>query len=254
MSKFTKIAAVLAVVPMLAFSAPVFADSPGSFSTGPGMYQVRNESQGQTTYKDSVAAACGETVKYTILLSNTANGQISNINVKTSLTTGAMTATGSNGTGTTTTSGTATVSLPSGASLGYVAGTTQLINYNDHSVIATLADGITTAQGVSAGNLAGSTNEWLQYKAKVTCVTPPSDIKVCRLSDKTVVVIKENEFDSAKYTKDLSKCNTTTTTVTSTSTPTELVKTGPADVAALFAVVATAGAVAYNWVLRRQTR
>jgi hypothetical protein len=245
MSKVSKIAAGLAVVPMLAFAAPVLADSPGSFSTGAGMYQVRNESQNQTTYKDSVSAACNETVKYTILLSNTANGAISNINVKTSLTTGVMTATGSNGSGTTTTSGTATVSVPSGASLSYVAGSTQVINYNDHSVIATLDDNITTSKGTSAGNLAGSTNEWVQYKAKVSCVTPPKEIQVCELSTKKVITINEDQFDSAKHTKDLSKCQTVTP-------PTVLANTGPGQVAGIVAATVVAATAGANFVLRRR--
>lgn len=252
MSKFSKIAAVIAAAPILAFSAPVFADSPGSFSTGDGMYQVRNESQKQTAYQDSVAAACGETVKYAILLSNTANGAISNITVKTSLTDGTMTATGSTGTGTTTTSGKATVSLPSGANLQYVAGSTQEIDYNTHAVIGTLADGI-TANGTTIASLAGSTNAWVEYEAKVNCPTP-TKVEVCNLQTKVKETITQDELNAnpSKYTTDLTKCNATT--VTPPTKPTTLVNTGAGNVAAVFAGVAVVAGLAYNLVLRRNVR
>jgi hypothetical protein len=160
-----------------------------------------------------------------------------------------MTATGSNGSGTTTASGTATVSVPSGASLSYVAGSTQVINYNDHSVIATLDDNITTSKGTSAGNLAGSTNEWVQYKAKVSCVTPPKEIQVCELSTKKVITINEDQFDSAKHSKDLSKCETVTPPVTP---PTELANTGPGQVAGIVAATVVAATAGANFVLRRR--
>lgn len=37
---------------------------------------------------------------------------------------------------------------------------------------------------------------------------PPADISVCRLSDNKVIKIKENQFDSKLYSKNLSVCNT----------------------------------------------
>jgi ribosomal protein S17 len=39
-----------------------------------------------------------------------------------------------------------------------------------------------------------------------TCTTPPKEIQVCRLSDKTIVTIKESEFDAAKYSKNIADC------------------------------------------------
>ena len=63
-----------------------------------------------------------------------------------------------------------------------------------------------------------------------------------------VFLLKRSVQFSAKLT-----CETTPTPPTTTNKPAELAKTGPGDVAALFAVVAAAGAVAYNWVLRRQS-
>lgn len=65
--------------------------------------------------------------------------------------------------------------------------------------------------------------------------TPPvKDIQVCRLDDKKLVTIREDQFEAAKYTKDLSVCKQAPVTPeapetpkTDTEVPAELPTTGP---------------------------
>lgn len=114
----------------------------------------------------------------------------------------------------TTTSVSGKVAVNAAGTLQYVKGSTVRV---DGSTKTALADGV-FANGVNAGVLKGSTRTFVQFEAKVNCDTPP------------------------------------TTPPSTPEKPAELVKTGAGDVVALFAIVAAAGAVAYNWVLRRQTR
>lgn len=72
------------------------------------------------------------------------------------------------------------------------------------------------------------------------CETP-GKITVCELATKKVVSINEADFDSAKYSKDLTKCET----------PEVLVNTGTGSLLGIFAAVTVAGAVAHRLVWRR---
>ena len=250
MSKVSKIAAGLAVVPMLAFAAPAFADSPGSLAGGPDIYQVRNVTQ-NGSYGSSASAACNETLKYSVKLSNTDFGQLTDVIVKASLTSGNMNASATTAdNGTTTTSGHVSVTLPSNGSLNYVESSTHLYKA-DGTFIKDLSDGVTTASGVNAGDLAGSTTEFLQFQAKVNCPTPPTPIQVCRLADKKIVTINEDQFDSTKYTKDLSKC--ASTPVVHPPAPTKLANTGPGQVAGIVAATVVAATAGANFILSRRS-
>lgn len=175
MKKFLSLAA-LAVIPALAFAVPVLADSPGQLSNGANNYKVRNVTQ-NGAYGQSTTAACNDTVKYSVTLSNSDFGLLSNLTVKAAPASGAISASATNTAGdTTSVSGNATVSLAKG-SLVYVPGTTVRIT-SDGATSTPLADGV-TAGGVNAGNLNGSTAIFVQFQAKVDCpatppVTPPA--------------------------------------------------------------------------------
>lgn len=249
MKKLSVIAAAIVAVSSLAFAAPVFADSPGQLASGPDLYQVRNVTK-NTGYASSVAASCDDTVKFSIKLSNSEFGLLKNVAVKAPLTS-AMTASATNAANQPT-SVTASVSVNAGqGTLVYVPGSTVNLDVNGGH-IKNLADGITTT-GVNKGDLNGSTREFVQFQAKVKCDTPekPKDIQVCELSTKKVITIKENQFDSSKHSKDLSKCAATPVTPTTPTTPTELPNTGAGDVIALFAAVTVAGALAYRFMWLR---
>ena len=190
----------------VAFAAPVLADSPGQLSNGPTNYKVRNVTQ-NGAYAQSVSAACNETVKYSVTLANSDYGMLTDLTLKANLTSGDINASAKNVNGdTTSVAGKATVSVPANASLGYVAGSTVRIN-GDNTQQTNLADGV-AGNGVNVGSLNGSTYIFVQFQAKVNCQAPPKQITVCRLADKTIVVINEKDFDSSKYSKDLNDCKT----------------------------------------------
>ena len=206
MKKFASLLA-LALMPILGVvvSAPVFADSPGNLAGG-DLYQVRNVTK-NTGYSNSVAATCNETVKFSFKLSNTEYGMLYGVKVAANLTAGRATATATNSNNeAVSASDTASVSLAKG-NLSYVAGTTQLYTV-EGTLIKNLPDGI-TAGGVTTGNLAGSTRQFVQFQAKVNCpVTPPAEkyIKVCELDTKNIITINEKDFDAKKHSKDLADC------------------------------------------------
>jgi uncharacterized repeat protein (TIGR01451 family) len=260
MSKVLNIAAGLAVVPMLAFSTSALADAnPGQIESG-NIYRVRNLTT-NGGFVTNGTATCGDTVQFRVRIHNAGPEALTNVKVAATLNGATGTTHGSQVTvsadnnlhGATVTAN-AGVATDKAASISYVSGSTELLDYSatpgGENVLRALPDGI-TASGVNIGTVGPLTSdtEEVQFKAKLVCeTTQVNQIKVCKIATKEIVTINENQFDSAIYTKDLSKCNLTTTT----ATPTTLVKTGAGDVVALFAGVAAIAAVGYNWVLRRQ--
>ena len=165
----TVAAASIALVPAL-FSTSAFATSPGSLAGGSSLYNVRNTTT-NTQYSSVASATCDQTVKYSIELSNTEFGTISNITVTAPLT-GDIAVSGTNSAHTATTStGKVSVTALKGT-LTYDAGTTKVLDVNGTQLRA-LGDTITTT-GVNAGALAGSTREYVQFTATVKCVTTPT--------------------------------------------------------------------------------
>lgn len=201
MKKFA-MAAVLAL-PLLSvlFTAPVFATSPGELATLTDAYQVRNLKD--STYSSSATATCDETLKFSLKLSNSEYGTLSNVMVKADLV-GSVTASAVNAEGkTTSVSAKVNVNVTKG-NLVYVAGSTTNLDVNGN-VIRTLADGI-TAGGVNKGSLKGSTREFVQFLAKVNCPEEPKNIKVCELATKKIITIREDQFDASKHSKNLDDC------------------------------------------------
>ncbi|MDB5165754.1 MAG: hypothetical protein JWM00_644 [Candidatus Saccharibacteria bacterium] len=231
MKKFLLMAA-LAIVPVLAFAVPALADSPGQLSNGPMNYKVRNVTQ-NGAYAQSITAACNDTVKYSITLSNSDFGLLSNLTVKAALASGAISASATNAAGATTSvSGNATVSLAKG-NLSYVPGSTVRIT-SDGATSTPLSDGIATS-GVNAGNLNGSTAIFVQFQAKVDCPTTPPEM--------CTVPGKEN------LPKNSPLCVVTPTTPT---TPTVLPETGAVEnVLAVVGLGALVASIAYFVTSRR---
>jgi hypothetical protein len=153
--------------------ALVSADSPGQIDSGTGVYVVKNSTQ-SGSYGASASATCNDTLQFSIRLHNSGYGTLNNINVATTLPanggTSNMTATYTGGVVNEANSS-VSVSVSSGT-LGYVSGSSELYDSNDN-LIKDLGDGI-TGSGVNVGSLYGSTTEFLNYKAKVTCETPPT--------------------------------------------------------------------------------
>ena len=215
MKKFAPLAA-LALLPAFSilFTAPVFADSPGQLSNGASNYKVRNVTT-NGAYSQNITAACGDTVKYSITLSNSDFGLLRNLTVKANMASGLISASATNANNqTTAVSGSATVNTNKG-SLVYVPGSTVRIT-SDNSATTALANGI-TASGVNAGNLNGSTAIFVQFQATVDCPETP-------------VTPQEPETP------------VTPETPATPVTPTELPKTGSENVVAVVAAVLAAAA------------
>jgi hypothetical protein len=171
MKKLALFAATLAVAPSLAFTAPVFADSPGQLQNSENFYKVKNVTQ-NGAYAKSVSATCGDVIMYRTMIANGEFGALSNVTVKTTLA-GATNVSATNAANqTVSTSGSVSVSVDKG-NLVYVAGSTKNLKDDNSTVLATLGDTVTTS-GVNKGSLAGSTAEYVVFQAKVDCPTTPT--------------------------------------------------------------------------------
>jgi hypothetical protein len=219
--------AAAVIIPVVGFAGPALADSPGQIGGG-DIYRVKNVTK-NTDFSDTATANACEELQYKVRLHNSRFGKVTNIVASASLPSAAGTTNTSNMTinynsegPVTSVSDTATVTLSSAQSISYESGSTQLLD-GDNNVVKSLADGV-TAGGVNVGDLNGSTTEFVQFKAKVNCPTPP---------------------------------NTPPTTPNTPATPapgapTTLVNTGAGSVAGIFAAATVAGIAAYRFVLGRR--
>jgi hypothetical protein len=255
MTRISKIAASLAIVPVVAFALPVFAESPGQLQGGANVYAVKNLTQKGSYGATATATTCDE-LQYSVDLHNTEFGKLTGIVVKATLPSAsattnvsAMTATTAAG-GTTGTSGSVTVKLDSAQTIRYEAGSTQLFD-SKGTLIKTLPDGITT-EGVNVGDLNGSTFEFVNFKAKVNCPTPPKE--ECKpgvpKGDK-----KCETTPPATTTTTPSTPSTPAVKGATTTTPTELPHTGAGNVAFIAMGAAAVAAFAHRaFSFRRQSR
>ncbi|MBX4197139.1 hypothetical protein KW801_01105 [Candidatus Saccharibacteria bacterium] len=120
MIRFSKLAAALAVAPVLAYSGSALAGSPGQLAGGDN-YQVKNLTQ-NGSYADTISATCNDVVKYSMQLSNTQFGALNDVTLKATLPNsgGVSTATATTDLGGTSgTSDTTTVNLASGQTQSY---------------------------------------------------------------------------------------------------------------------------------------
>lgn len=179
MKSLKKLAAAVAFVPVVAISGSAIAGSPGQLGGGDN-YVVKNLTQGGS-YANTISANCNDEVEYSMQLTNTEYGALNNVTLKATLPSNGGTSTATATTdlgGTSGTSDTATVNLSSGATQALENGTTVLYDGNGNA-IKTLPDTITS--GVNIGTLQGSTTEFVNFKAKVTCSTPtpPAPVYTC---------------------------------------------------------------------------
>jgi uncharacterized repeat protein (TIGR01451 family) len=231
MSKLTKIAAAAAVLPILAFAAPAFADG-GTGQIGQGdIYRVMDVTS-NGAFADNITAQCGDTVAFRVRIHNGGPYTLNNVKVAATLAEASATSHGStvtltadNNQDNNTVTANAGVQTSVATTATYVSGSTELLDYSatpgGESVIKTLPDGILDG-GVNIGSVGPTTpqTEEVQFEAKLSCpVTPPV---------------------------------TPPTTVTTTTSPTVLVNTGAGNVVGIFAAVSVAGAVAYRMFLGRK--
>lgn len=141
-------------------------------------YKIQNLTTGAAYANPASASACDE-LEYRLRLWNPGAGNLSNVMVEVSLPTNASTSNTSTVNVTATNadpvsaSDQATVNLASAQSISYEPGTAQLLDSNTN-VISSLPDSIMNYQGgASIGNLNASQLEFVQFKAKVNCPSPP---------------------------------------------------------------------------------
>ena len=166
----------------ISLSPLVTADSPGQIEGG-NIYRIANLTQKTPFANPQTANACDE-LEYSVRLHNSGFSSINNIVVSATLPSAASTSNTSNLTATydngvvPSTSASATVNISSAQSVSYESGSTQLLD-NTGAVIKTLPNGVTTGSGVLVGGLAGSTTEYLNFKAKISCPTPVTPVFTC---------------------------------------------------------------------------
>ncbi|PJE65113.1 hypothetical protein COU91_03420 [Candidatus Saccharibacteria bacterium CG10_big_fil_rev_8_21_14_0_10_47_8] len=239
MSRLFKLAAVLSVVPAVAFASPVRATVQSSVEGG-DIYRVKNITKNVDFIDPAKADAC-DVLQYKVRIHNPGPTEVlTNVTVQAGFQTAASTKNVSiitmraSNASPSNTSDTATVNLSSAQGLNYVSGSTELLDANGN-LIKTLPDGITQA-GVSIGNVGVSVNEkrFVQFKEKVNCPTPPVTPPVTpptppvTLPAKPVIPVVQGKT-------------------------TELPNTGPGDVAAVFAGASAFGA-AGHYISRRFRR
>lgn len=188
----------------------------------------------QNDYKKSVEVKNGGTVDYKIQYKNTGSTQQDNVVIKDT--------------------------LPKGVS--YIPGSTYLSNSKTNSQWQKVDDDGVTGKGINIGSYAPGGNAYVKFSAKVDKLgelecgpnkltntaeaqtdngnksdtadvvvkkeceeTPPAkdEDKVCRLSDKEIITIKKDEFDSSKHSRNLEDCQAAPT---QPQTPSELPQTG----------------------------
>jgi uncharacterized repeat protein (TIGR01451 family) len=172
---------------------------------------------GDTTWKKSVNINAGDTLQYRITYKNA--GEVNEYDVVVKDT------------------------LPAGIS--YVPGSSVLTNTNFPNG-KTVSDNVVASSGINIGSYKPGSIAYLQFNAKVNNDVTLScgsntfvnkertianggyiedtanavvdkvcdeDITVCELASKTIVTIKESQFDSTKYSRDLKDCETPETKV-----------------------------------------
>ena len=218
MSVIKSFAASVLIVPVVVAST-AFAAPAGQIEGG-DIYRAKNVTK-HTAFADPITADVCETVQFKVRIHNPGPDALTNVKVKATLNTevsashsSQVTVSADNANPATTTD-TAGVKLSKAAGMTYVAGSTELLDANG-SKLSTLADGI-LGNGVNAGTVGVSLDQkrFVQFQAKVNCPETP------KAEEKPVV------------------------------TPTELPKTGAADVVAVVAGATILGAFAHRFMSRR---
>lgn len=228
MLKFAKLAAGLAIVPVVAYAGVANAAGGGQIEGG-DIYRVKNVTKG-SDFVDLASADAGDTLTYKVRIHNPGQECLSNVVVKAALpggsdktNTSTITVKADNAT-TNFISDTVTVNLSSAQTINYVPNSTQLLDANG-AVKSTLPETLFSS-GVNIGSICVSENnkEYVQFQAKVSTPAPtPTPTP-------------------------------TPTTTTAAPAPKALPNTGPGEVAGLFAGASALGAAGHYVTTRRNRR
>lgn len=177
MLRFLKLAAALAVVPIIAFAAPALAVGEGQIESG-DIYRIKNITK-NVDFADPANADSCNLLEYKVRIHDPGPGFLTNVNVWVDLPGGADTSNistivvSAQNANPLSTLDTAILNLSSAQGVSYVNGTTQLLDAGGN-VIQNLPDGITQG-GIVIGNIGVSFNnrEYVQFQARTSgCPTP----------------------------------------------------------------------------------
>ncbi len=182
MTRFSKLAAAVAALPVLVFAPIAHATGVGQIEQG-DIYRVKDVTT-NTAFADNISAACGDIVAFRVRIHNGGPDTITNVKVSATLNTASSTSHGSqvslsadNNLHNAVVTANAGVQTSNATTASYVSGSTQLLNYSitpgGESVIKNLPDGILSG-GINIGSIGPLTTntEEVQFQAKVNCPTP----------------------------------------------------------------------------------
>jgi uncharacterized protein with FMN-binding domain len=159
--------------------APVLADDGQSGEgqiSGGEIYFIKDETT-NGAYAPTVQANACDDLRYKAMLYNPGPGFLQNVMVQATLPSSSASSNTSTLTASSvnampgSTSANATANFSSSQSVSYQSGTTELLDQNNN-LIKNLPDGVTSG-GVSIGDLAASTIEFVQFDVKVNCPSTP---------------------------------------------------------------------------------
>lgn len=211
MKKFV-LAAAFALLPTLGLSANAFAVQDYGSIGGGNIVTSKNVTK-NGTFADVTNATCGDTVKIRAYVHNPGPNSLTGLRAQAVLPTGTATsfsvkmtisATNANPKSE---SDTTSIMSDKTASMGYVAGSAEYFDAKG-ARLGSLSDSIvTTGTDVPGGVDVSTLNaRYVQFQAKLNCAETPKYITVCELSTKNIITIREDQYDSSKYSKDLSDC------------------------------------------------
>jgi hypothetical protein len=178
MIKSLKVAVLALAVSVVALNGnPALAASPGQLAGGDN-YVVKNVTKGGA-YADSVSATCGDTVKFSMQLSNTQFGALDDVTLTTTVPAngGVSTATATTSLGGESgTTDTASVTLGANQKLSYKSGSANLYD-GEANLVRTLSGDIT--KGINLGTIDGSTTRFVDFQANVDCPEKPACTQNC---------------------------------------------------------------------------
>jgi uncharacterized repeat protein (TIGR01451 family) len=204
MLRLFKTASALLVVPVVALSSSAVLAAAAGQIEGGDIYRVRNVTE-NGSFADPVNADKCETVQFKVRIHNPGPDPLTGVTVKATLPSTASTsisslvtvsAVNANPTSRTDTAG---VKLPAAYTIGYKAGSTQLLDPNN-AVLQNLPDGI-VGSGVNVPNGVGVSLgqiRFVQFQANIGCPTPPPQVSfACKGAD--VKQIDRTHFDFTAY-------------------------------------------------------
>jgi uncharacterized repeat protein (TIGR01451 family)/LPXTG-motif cell wall-anchored protein len=195
---------------------------------------VRVNGATDKTFKETVAVKAGDKVDYQIYFKNNGGTQLQNVVIKDTLPKGVTYVAGSTYTNTSegvklaadgVTAGGLNIGVFAPGGDAYIK-FTATVNPADTDLVC---GGNTLRNVAKATTSVGSQEDTADVTIDKTCVPVPGKITVCELSTKKIVTIKESDFNTSKYSKNLDDCKSTPVTPPTTTTPPELPHTGASE-------------------------